>query len=282
MNIHEFLNTTVFQLSNYKLKMSMLIGVASIIVFNYVLLFIVQVIINRRSSQDFYTRGRIASVFLLIKYMSWMISIAIIFSILKIDLTFLMAGSAAIMVGLGLGVQQIFKDIVSGIFILMEGTIKVKDVLMIDNRVGRVVDIKLRTTNIVTRDGTHIIVPNGRFITENVVNWSHQEKRARFGFNVRVAYNTNAELVSQLLFDTVNNHQDVISNSTLEPIQIRMLEFEENAVIYEIKFWTERIFNEDKIKSDLRFAIYNVFMENKIQFPFPQRDVHFKNNPPTS
>jgi small-conductance mechanosensitive channel len=252
----------------------MLIGIAIVLIFNYLLLALIKRIIYRKASEDYYTKGRLVSIFLLVRYLAWMLAISACFSILKINLTFLLAGSAALLVGLGIGVQNIFKDIVSGIVILMEGTIKVNDVLEVDDIVGRVSNIKLRTTELITRDGTYIIVPNGKFITENVSNWSHHEKMARFSVSVRVAYDADINLVKQLLFDIASSHEDVITNSGFKEILVRMAAFEENAIIFEIFFWTNNIFRVENLKSELRFSIYTAFKQNDIRFPFPQREVY--------
>jgi small-conductance mechanosensitive channel len=273
-DLSEFLEFTLFKVGQYKLNVGMLFAIAFVIVFNYILLFVVKYIIHKQESKNHYTQNRMLSIFLLIKYISWIFVFSIILSILKVKLTFLLAGSAAIMVGLGLGVQQIFKDIVSGIFILVDGTIKVNDVLEVDNIVGRVTDIKLRTSEIITRDGINIIVPNGRFISENVINWSHHEKIARFSVEVGVAYNSDVELVKKLLLETATENINVIKDDKDKRILVRIDNFGDNSIHFSLLFWTKIIFRVENTKSDLRYAIFKKFKEHNIQIPFPQRDVH--------
>jgi len=277
MSLSEILDYSLLKIAKYELKVAMLVGIVFVLLLNYVILYIIRVITERKVSEDYYIKGRLVSINLLVKYILWTISISLIFAILKINVTFILAGSTALLVGLGIGVQQIFKDIVSGIFILMEGTIKVRDVLQVDDTFGRVVNIKLRTTELLTRDGTHVIVPNGKFITENVKNWSHHEKIARFVIRVRVAYDADVDLARKILLDMADRHENVISNDDERPIVVRMTDFEEDAIILELKFWTGNVFTSGIIRSDLRFEIYSQFKKNGIKFPFPQRDIHIKN-----
>lgn len=282
MNLEEVLDYSLLRFFKYELKVGMLVAIAVILFINYLILRITKAIIDRKASEDYYTRGRLISINLLVKYLAWTISISLILVTLKINVTFILAGSTALLVGFGIGVQEIFKDIVSGIFILMEGTIKVKDVLQVDDTFGRVVNIKLRTTELLTRDGTHVIVPNGKFITENVKNWSHHEKVARFVIPVRVAYDTDVNLATKILFDVANQHEFTISNDEERPIVIRMTDFEPDAIILELKFWTDHVFTAGRIRSQLRYEIYNQFKKNNIKFPYPQRAIHIKNQNNTS
>ena len=102
------------------------------------------------------------------------------------------------MVGLGLGLQQVFKDIVSGLFLLFEGNLKLNDVVELDDgEIGKVKEINFRTTKIETRDNIILVVPNSKFIDGNVINWSHIQKRTRFFVKVGVAYGSDIELVKK-------------------------------------------------------------------------------------
>jgi len=281
--LEKFLEYTLIKIKSYELTVAMLIVIAVVILLNYFFLFAVKYFILKKQIQNDINRNRLLSIYLLVKYISWIFVIAIIFGILKIKLTFLLAGSAAIMVGLGLGVQQIFKDIVSGIFLLIDGTIKVNDVLEIDDIVGRVTDIKLRTSEIITRDGINIIVPNGRFISENVINWSHHEKIARFKIEVGVSYDSDVELVKKILLKVAAENKDVISNDKDRNTQVRIDSFGDNSINFSLHFWSNIIFRVENIKSDLRFEIFRKFKEHNIQIPFPQRDIHIitKSNEPS-
>ncbi|MCB0770267.1 MAG: mechanosensitive ion channel, partial [Flavobacteriales bacterium] len=137
-----------------------------------VLLRVIKGLKDHRARANPEQASRLHSAFLLLKYGVWVAVIVTCLELLGFNITFFIAGSAALLVGLGLGLQQTFMDVVSGIIILAEGTIRVGDVLEVEGLVGRVTTINLRTSTVYSRDGMNVIVPNHRFINENVVNWS--------------------------------------------------------------------------------------------------------------
>jgi small-conductance mechanosensitive channel len=192
---------------------------------------------------------------------------------LGIRLTLLLAGSAALLVGIGLGLQQVFKDIVSGFFLLFEGNLKVGDVVELEGDVGIVKEIGFRTTKIENRDNIILIIPNSKFIGENVINWSHIEQKTRFSVDVGVAYGSDVELVKKVLLECARDHQEVTEYP--KPF-VRFDDFGNSSLDFQLFFWTDNAFRVENIKSDLRFAIDKKFRENKITIPFPQRDVHIK------
>ena len=143
--------------------------------------------------------ARAMAVYKLLSYFIWTSSLLFALDVVGVRLTFLLAGGAALLVGVGLGIQQTFNDMISGVIILAEGTIRVGDVMEVDGLVGRVTDINLRTTKVLSRDDIHILVPNHKFINENVVNWSHTDLVTRFHVGVGVSYGTDPRLVERVL-----------------------------------------------------------------------------------
>lgn len=191
-----------------------------------------------------------------------------------LDITYFLAGSAALFVGIGLGVQDIFKDIVSGIFMLTEGTIRIDDILQIDGNVGKVTDIKLRTSDLLIRNGSTIVVPNHKFITEKVVNWSHNLSPTRFDVNVGVSYNANEKKVRDILIEIARQNPDIItSKKDLKPF-VRINDFGDSSVNYCLYFWSSNMFNIEDTKSEIRFDVREAFRKEHIEIPFPQRVLH--------
>lgn len=219
--------------------------------------------------------GKSHSIYQLIKYILWTIAIVLGLETIGIKITFLLAGSAALLVGLGLGLQQIFRDIVSGFFLLFEGNLKVNDIVELDNEIGKVKEIGFRTTKIESRDNIILIIPNSKFIDGKVINWSHIQKRTRFHVDVGVAYGSNVELVKKVLIQCAADHPDV--TKTPKPF-VRFNDFGNSSLDFQIYFWTDRAFEVENTKSDLRFAIDKKFRENKIRIPFPQHDVYINPN----
>ncbi|HEX5112252.1 MAG TPA: mechanosensitive ion channel domain-containing protein [Saprospiraceae bacterium] len=207
----------------------------------------------------------------LIKYMLIFVSILLSVSLLGFDLSVLFVGSAALLVGIGFGLQRLFNNFVSGIIILMDNTIKVNDVIEVDGIVCRVKEIKLRTTTVITREDKFIILPNSLITESKVVNWTYSGLISRFEIHVGIAYNEDAPAVMALLKKVVLQHKSV--SKSPEP-SIRITKFAESAIEITVMFWCQEVFRVESIKSEIRVAIFNAFREEHIEFAFPQLDVH--------
>jgi small-conductance mechanosensitive channel len=180
---------------------------------------------------------------------------------------------APLLIGIGLGLQQIANDIISGLILFVEPSIRVNDVVEVDNIVARVSEIGLRTSKVETRDGIAMIIPNHKLVSENLINWSSNDTATRFSIKVGVAYGSDVKLVEQLLSETAWKHSKVITNPS--PI-ILFKDFGESSLDFELIFWSNQLFIIEQTKSEIRFMIDDAFRENSIQIPFPQRDIHVK------
>jgi small-conductance mechanosensitive channel len=277
MNFQEILDKTLFKTDNFSITVSeVLLGLLILIVTRVLLLVLKRLFVRKIYTLDRVDKGKSQSLFQLIRYVAWILSIMIVLEVVGIKITFLLAGSAALLVGLGLGLQQIFKDIVSGLFLLFEANIKVNDVVELDEEIGRVKDITFRTTKIETRDNIIVIIPNSRFISENVINWSHINKTTRFSVDVGVAYGSDVRLVKEVLLSCAAAHKQLVKHP--KPF-VRFLDFGNSSLDFQLFFWTDYAFEVENIKSDLRFDIDDKFRKNNIQIPFPQRDVHIRTQP---
>lgn len=267
----ELINTENFNLTIYDLLITALIFTSVTI-----LLFIIKRIFRRQEARERMDIGTSRSIFLIIKYFLWVIAIVITLDTVGINITFLLASSAALLVGLGLGLQQIFQDFLSGIALIFEGTLKVGDIIeMQDGEVGRVKEMSMRTSKIETRDNIILIVPNSKLINDVVINWSHMEKKTRFSVDVGVAYGSDVALVKKVLLEAAASHEKIFT--TPSPI-VRFTEFGDSALHFQVLFYTLETFRVEDVKSDLRFLIDKAFRDNHVKIPFPQRDVHLKND----
>ncbi len=228
----------------------------------------------KRSNVDVGSQYAINQIFSYIIYV-----LAIIFALksLQFDLNILLTGAAALLVGIGLGLQNLFSDLVSGIILLFEGTIEIGDIVEVDGIVGTVVKIGIRTSLIQIRDNKTIIVPNTKFVAENVNNWSHGDSKARFHIDVGVAYGSDTELVRELLLQVAEENQDVLNYP--KPF-VRFTNFGDSSLDMQLQFWTRNFIQIEDVKSDLRFSIDAIFRNNNVEIPFPQRDIWVRNNNP--
>lgn len=268
----------LFEFDKLTIHVYQLVIVAILYLITKLVLFIIKRLLYRRARrhEEALDKGKYHSIYLLIKYFVWIISFSFMLKALGIDVSILLAGSAALFVGLGLGLQQTFNDIVSGIIILFERTIKVNDVVEVDGLVGKVIQINLRTSTIITPDDIEILVPNHRFINENVINWSHNKQATRFDVSVGVAYGSDTEKVKRILTEVAKSHPDILFDKDHDII-VRFTNFGDSSLDFQLKFWSLNSFFIGAIRSDLRFEINRRFNEENVEIPFPQRVVHLKN-----
>jgi len=269
--IQEILEYKMIELDSFSLSIFHIILVVAVIVITRITLWGIKKMIHREALKQKVGEGRQHALFQIFKYFIIVIAVVIVLESLGVKVTILLAGSAALLVGLGFGLQQIFHDFISGLILLFEGTIKVGEVIEIEGIVGRVVRIGIRTAEIETRDNIMMIIPNSKFTSEKVINWSHNRKYTRFKISVGVAYGSDSKLVKKALLECAANHNFVAKKP--EPT-VRFNDFGDSALLFELLFFSENMFRIERIKSDIRFIIDRKFRDNGIHIPFPQRDLH--------
>lgn len=211
------------------------------------------------------------SVFKFIRYVVYVVVILLTMSAAGIDITLLLTASAALFVGLGLALQDLFQDIIGGIFIIVDKSVHVGDIIEVDGKVGKVFEIKLRTTRAITRDDKVIIIPNHHFISDIIYNYTQNHKTTREKVIIGVAYGSDVALVTKILEDVAKHQKGVLKNP--KPF-VQFDDFGDSALIFSINFYISDSFGDPKIKSAMRYKIDAKFRENSITIPFPQRDVH--------
>lgn len=222
---------------------------------------------------DKVSKKRRMTLFYLIKIIGWFVSIFVALSVMGINITGLVVGSTALLVGLGLGLQNIFKDLVSGIFLLFEGSIKIGDIIEADGVIGKVKEINFRSTEVMTRDDVIIIIPNSKFVAEKVVNWTHDFEQVRFTVDIGLSFGSDVEKVFEVLEKAML--EDSRISKSPKPF-VRFVDFGESALMFQMMFWSKNTFRIENVKSDLRRLVYKRLAENGLTIPFPQRDIHIK------
>ncbi len=211
------------------------------------------------------------SFFKFIKYLAYIIVVFATLSFAGVNVTPFLAASAALLVGVGLALQEMFQDIIGGILIMIDKSLQVGDIIELNGRVGRVFDIRLRTTRAITRDDKIIIIPNHKFITDTLLNYTQNHKTTREFVNVGVAYGSDTQKVKSLLLNSVSEDSRILKRP--KPF-VAFEDFGDSALVFRVYFYISDSFIDPAIKSDIRFRIDALFRENNISIPFPQRDVH--------
>jgi small-conductance mechanosensitive channel len=217
------------------------------------------------------------SVFKFIKYVVYLAVIIITMSAAGINITLLITASAALFVGLGLALQDLFQDMIAGIFIILDKSVNVGDVVEVDGKVGKVFDIRLRTTRAITRDDKVVIIPNHKFISDIIYNYTQNHKTTREAVTVGVAYGSDVNLVTGILVQCAQEQKAVLKNP--KPFVV-FDDFGDSALIFSVHFFISDAFGAPRIKSQIRYLIDARFREHRVSIPFPQRDVHIYRSRP--
>ncbi|MBT8316599.1 MAG: mechanosensitive ion channel [Lutibacter sp.] len=225
--------------------------------------------ITRKLPDD--DKVKFVSLFSYGKWFIYVIIILMLFHNIGVNVTAIFAASTALLVGVGLALQTLFQDIISGIFILLDQSVHVGDIIELDGKIGRVENIKLRTTRAVTIDNKVLIIPNHLYLTNSLYNWTENGTETRENVTVGVAYGSDVQLVKKLLVQAANSHPSVLK----EPVPLVLFtNFGDSSLDFKLIFTLNNSFEAGVPKSDIRFEIDKLFRENNIVIPFPQRDVH--------
>jgi small-conductance mechanosensitive channel len=272
--IKAFLELELINVGNYYIRVYTIMLILLIILMTKLVILLIKraLFSNRYKKLDKGTSYALLQIF---KYVLWVIAIGLILETIGVKLTVLIAGSAALLVGVGLGLQQTFNDILSGFILLSEKSIKIDDVLAIDGDIVKIQSIGLRTSNALNTDDISIIIPNSLITTNKVINWSHQSEKTRFRIDVGVAYGSDIDLVIKILEECAFEHEDVSDRDSTEG---RLVNFGNSSLDFQVLFFSKNIFRISKVKSDIRRKISHKFTENNIAIPFPQLDLHVKTN----
>ncbi|MCE9679408.1 mechanosensitive ion channel [Shewanella sp. AS1] len=193
--------------------------------------------------------------------------------ILNIPLKAFAFVSGAIAIGVGFGAQNIINNFISGWILMWERPIRIGDFLEIGDTKGVVESINTRSTLIRRNDGVHMLVPNSQLLENTVTNWTLIDNKLRSTLSVGVAYGSDVNLVASLIKQVLDEDSTVMKSP--EPV-VLFADFGDNALQFDGTFWIYANTETDtrKIRSNIRFRIYELFNENQIVIAFPQRDIH--------
>ena len=273
--LHKILEYQIFTYKHFELTPKLILMLIVAFVITRLLLWVIKKIFFEVKNLDVAKHANLTSLYQIISYFVWTITILIVMESVGINISVILAGSAALLVGIGLGLQNTFNDFISGIILLFEGTIKVGDILEVDNEVILIKRIGLRTSEALTRNDIVVIIPNSMITTNKVINWSHQSQKTRFKINVGVAYGSDIDLVEKLLFESAHEHPEVEQDGL---IKARFVDFGNSSLDFEVLFFSNNIFRIENVKSDIRKTINRKFIENNVTIPFPQVDLHIRSD----
>lgn len=195
-------------------------------------------------------------------------------NIIGIDLTALAIFSGALGVGLGFGLQKIFSNLVSGIILLLDRSIKPGDVIAVSDSFGWINYLGARYASVITRDGIEHLIPNEELITTRVENWSYSDNLVRLKIPIGISYKANPSEAASLCIEAAGRVARV--KKTPEP-RCLLKGFGDSSVDLELRIWIDDPPNgRSNVISEVLFIVWDLFHENNIEIPFPQRDITIK------
>jgi len=276
--IKDFLNIALFDLGKTRFT---LLTIIYILVFLTLLIFITsklkKYIVNTllaKSGIDIGIREAFGAIF---RYIIIVIGFIIVFQTAGVDLSSLTILFGALGIGVGFGLQNVTSNFVSGLIILFERPIKIRDRIEVAGIHGDVVDISLRATTIVTNDNISVIVPNSEFISSTVINWSHMDRNVRYNIPVSVSYREDPQVIKKILLEIADKNDGVLKHPSPD---VLFDKFGDSSLDFHLRIWTYKYINKPGVlRSQIYYEVFRVFRENGIEIPYPQRDVHIKSRP---
>ena len=229
---------------------------------------IIEILLKRRTTLDGGARFAFST---LVRYSITIIGTIAVFGLLGITWGKVQWLAAALTFGLGLGLQEIVANFVSGLILLIERPVRVGDVVTIGTLMGKVSRIQIRATTISLWDRSEMIVPNKEFITTKLVNWTLSDSKRRIEIPLRIAYGADLELVKKILVDAAEQHPSVLDDPAP---QVLLLTFGDDAINFELRFVVD--FGQGlATKDQVQMAISQAFREQGIEFALPKSEVRF-------
>lgn len=270
---NEFLNYSFQITESVKLSIKSILIIIGVFIVTSIILRLIRLAVTRKIREE--DRGKFITVFSFAKYFIFVIIFLVILGNNGVQLTAVFTSAAALLIGIGLALQTFFQDIISGIFILTDQSVNVGDVIQVEDKIGKVTSINLRTTKAVTVENKVLIIPNHLYLTNTLFNWTQNESQTRESVSVGVAYGSDVKLVEKVLLEAASKVEGI---KDAPPAVVIFEDFADSSLKFKLVVSVANSFQTPKILSDLRFEINQLFIDHDITIPFPQRDVHLFNN----
>lgn len=278
----DWLDFSLIKTSQYSLTVGQFLTALTVLVVTFYLSKLVRDNLIRFSQRQ--SKVALSQIYALTRFLHYvLLFVGFVFalSILGIDTSKIALVAGALGVGVGLGLQDIVKNFVSGIVILVEKSLKVGDFIELESSVfGIVKEINFRSTVIRTNDNVDILIPNGELVTNRVINWTLEEAVARVRIPFSVAYGSDKDLVKKAALEAATRVSHTLSDDKHKPT-VWFSSFGDSSLDFMLGVWVgyDSVIRPAALKSDYLWAIDDAFRKYGIEIPFPQRDVYIKKIP---
>lgn len=210
-------------------------------------------------------------------YGVWVLGLLVGLPLVGIQLNSLLVAFGAVGIGIGLGLQKIAENFISGMILLFARPVKVGDRVRLDDVEGTIIEIQGRVTLVRDNNNVVYLVPNATLVSDLVVNLTHNDRVVRYVFDVGVSYNADPKTVKELLLTVASEHPALLDDP---PPDVLFVGFGDSSINFKLRgYCKEMVEVPDQLKSEINFAIWYALEEAGIEIPFPQRDLHIKSGP---
>lgn len=212
--------------------------------------------------------GKMLRIFL------YLVAVVVALTFVGVNLTALAVFSGALGIGLGFGLQKVVSNLFSGIILLLDRSLKPGDVIETGDAYGWIKQMGARYATVATRDGKEYLIPNETLITEQVINWSHSDTAVRLKIEVGISYRSDVHKAIELMVEAALSQPRVLRDDMHTPLA-HLVDFGDSSVDFELRVWvSDPQRGLVNVSSKVRLAIWDLFHQHGIEFPFPQRDLH--------
>ncbi|WP_423823199.1 mechanosensitive ion channel domain-containing protein [Salinisphaera sp. SPP-AMP-43] len=229
-----------------------------------------EITVLRRFSMDSGSRYAMATLF---QYAIVIFGLLVAVNLIGLHWSSIQWLIAAVGVGLGFGLQEIFANFVSGLVILFERPVRVGDTVTVGTLTGTVSRIRIRATTVTDWDNKEVVIPNKTFITETVINWTLTDDITRLIVRVGVAFDSDADLVEKLIYQAIQSEPVALDNPAPS---VFMVGYGESAILFEARVFYHDLYNLLPLQHALYRRIHDSFRDNGVEIVFPQQDLHIR------
>jgi small-conductance mechanosensitive channel len=273
--IHATMEALSFQSGSYRFSLLQLFQAAVVLVVAVIVaLMLARVIENRLMGVTRMNLSLRMALSKTVRTVLLIVAVLIALPAVGIDLTVLSVFGGALGVGIGFGLQKVASNYISGFIILLDRSVRIGDVITVDNKYGEVSQINTRYTLLHSPDGAKSIVPNEMLIAQTVINHSLTQPNVRVALSLQVAYDTDLEQAEALMLDAAREHGRVILDDPENPPRVLLKEFADSGIVLELAVSIDGHKGQGGVRSDLNWAIWRRFKAAGIEIPLPQRVVH--------
>ena len=228
---------------------------------------------ERLKKVPFLDTTRTSTISMLVRYTIIVIGVLVAFSIVNIDFTTLKVLIGALGVGIGFGLREMVNNLLSGFILLSDKTVVHNDLIEVNGLLGKVETVGIRTSIIKTFNNVEVIVPNTNLVNSELINYTHSDPIIRIDIPIGVSYSSDPFKVRKVLKEALSELENILENPE---VTIYFNDFGESSLDFQVSVWTDNALKKKIIESDARYAIWKALKENGIEIPFPQVDVHMK------